>query len=180
MKLDSMNTWVTSDLHLGHDREFIWGPRGFNSVEEHDAEIIRLWNETVPPDGEVYILGDLMLGDNDAGLEKLKQLNGRLHIAIGNHDTDARIGCYSELDNVVEMGMGFRNQCRKLTLIMTHYPTIVSNYGENGTINLCGHSHTKNRWEHAAFGCYHCELDAHDNKPILLNDLIDEVKEYSE
>ena len=26
--------FVTSDLHFGHDREFIWKARGFNSVQE--------------------------------------------------------------------------------------------------------------------------------------------------
>ena len=72
-KLDIKNPWVTSDLHLGHDRDFVWGPRGFTSVEEHDAEIIRLWNETIPHEADVYVLGDLMLGNNAEGIEKLER-----------------------------------------------------------------------------------------------------------
>ena len=29
--------WLTSDLHLCHDKEFIWGPRGFKNVDEMNA-----------------------------------------------------------------------------------------------------------------------------------------------
>ena len=37
--------WITSDTHFGHDREFIWGPRGYTSAAENDADIIKKWNE---------------------------------------------------------------------------------------------------------------------------------------
>lgn len=33
--------YVTSDLHLGHDREFIYGPRSFSNVTEHDETIVK-------------------------------------------------------------------------------------------------------------------------------------------
>lgn len=176
---DINNTWITSDLHLGHDRDFIWGPRGFNSVEEHDTEIIRLWNETVPKDANVYVLGDLILGDTEAGLEKLKQLNGNIYITIGNHDTDSRIEDYLKQDNVMMVQMGYRFNIKKMAFIFSHYPTIVTNIGqEKPIINLCGHSHTQDRWLHAEHGCYHVELDAHDNKPVLLADIIADIKGY--
>jgi calcineurin-like phosphoesterase family protein len=32
--------WFTSDTHFGHQKEFIWGPRGFKSSKEHDEAII--------------------------------------------------------------------------------------------------------------------------------------------
>ena len=28
------NIFVTSDMHFGHDREFIWKARGFTSLQE--------------------------------------------------------------------------------------------------------------------------------------------------
>lgn len=178
-KPDINNTWITSDLHLGHDRDFIWGPRGFSSVEEHDAEIIHLWNETVPKNGDVYVLGDLILGNTEAGLEKLKQLNGDIHIAIGNHDTDGRIEEYFKQLNIMNIQMGYRFNIKKMTFLLSHYPTIVTNVGqEKPIVNLCGHSHTPDRWLHAEHGCYHVELDAHGNKPILLADIIADIKGY--
>ena len=39
--------WFTSDLHFGHDREFLWGPRGFENIQEHDAVIFEKWNSVV-------------------------------------------------------------------------------------------------------------------------------------
>ena len=83
--------WFTSDTHFGHKKEFLFGPRGFTSSEEHDAAIIEKWNSMIDPCDEVYHLGDIMLGDNEYGIKCLEQLNGRIHIIIGNHDTDTRI-----------------------------------------------------------------------------------------
>ena len=37
--------YFTSDLHIGHDKEFIWGSRGFSSLEEHDTEMMGLSTE---------------------------------------------------------------------------------------------------------------------------------------
>ena len=36
--------FLTSDTHFGHDREFLWGPRGFRSSIEHDEAVIANWN----------------------------------------------------------------------------------------------------------------------------------------
>ena len=63
--------WITSDTHFGHDREFIWGPRGYTSAAENDADIIKKWNEVVSSEDTVYHLGDVMLGDNINGIDCL-------------------------------------------------------------------------------------------------------------
>ena len=34
----SEQIYVTSDLHFGHDREFIWKARGYNSVDEMNED----------------------------------------------------------------------------------------------------------------------------------------------
>ena len=94
--------FVCSDLHLSHDRAFIWDARGFNSVEEMNTAIIERFNSVVSPEDETYILGDLCLGGADSmetNRTMLEQLNGKIHIIIGNHDTPARIAMYQELPN---------------------------------------------------------------------------------
>ena len=100
--------WLTSDLHFLHNREFIFGPRGFKNIEEMNSEIVRRHNELVAPDDDVYILGDLSLGGGgDEVLVQAKRLieglNGRIHIILGNHDTNSRINLYLQLDQVVEV-----------------------------------------------------------------------------
>ena len=42
-------TFLTSDLHINHDREFLWGPRGFKSVQEMNAKEVENWNKLVKP-----------------------------------------------------------------------------------------------------------------------------------
>lgn len=41
------NTYFTSDTHFGHNKEFVFKERGFNSVEEMNAAIIKNWNSVV-------------------------------------------------------------------------------------------------------------------------------------
>lgn len=53
--------YFTSDTHFNHDREFIWGPRGFKNINESNKTIIDNWNNTVGPNDDVYMLGDFSL-----------------------------------------------------------------------------------------------------------------------
>ena len=68
--------YFTSDLHLGHDQEFIWGARGFNSVEQMNETIISRWNGMVTDDDDIYVLGDLVMGGIE-NTEMLKRLKGK-------------------------------------------------------------------------------------------------------
>lgn len=90
---------------VSHNREFIYKPRGFDSVDEMNDTIIANHNNVVKPEDDVYLLGDLLLGGPDnleKGLEMIRSLNGRLHLVRGNHDTDKRWEAYAALPNVVE------------------------------------------------------------------------------
>ena len=46
--------FVTSDLHFGHDRGFLYEPRGFDNIEDHDEAVIANWNSVVNEDDDVY------------------------------------------------------------------------------------------------------------------------------
>ena len=100
--------YFTSDLHLNHNRGFIYEPRGFHSVEEMNEAIIDLWNKIVTDDDDVYLLGDVMLGDTQLGIELFKRLKGKIHIVLGNHDTDNRVELYRTLPNVVEVALALK------------------------------------------------------------------------
>ena len=58
--------YVTSDTHFGHDKDFIYGPRGFASEEAASCGIVENINSLVDKDDELYILGDIVLGNNKA------------------------------------------------------------------------------------------------------------------
>lgn len=175
--------FLTSDLHFGHDREFLWGPRGFKSSEEHDEAIIANWNLVVGPDDEVYVLGDIMLGDNDHGKSCVERLNGNIHLVRGNHDTDRRWNeVYPTISNIVEFcGWAEVIHYRKYHFYLSHFPTETANIEAESlhqcTLNLFGHTHSKDKFRADQPMYYNVALDANDNTPVLLDDIIDRMKE---
>lgn len=57
------NIFFWSDLHDGHDRDFIYKPRGFNNVSESHYELIKRWNEKINDSSTVFHLGDIIFGN---------------------------------------------------------------------------------------------------------------------
>lgn len=82
--------WVTSDTHFGHQNILSYENRvdklKVTTVEEHDEELIRRWNNVVCKDDLVIILGDFSFKKAEATNELLKQLNGDKVLVRGNHD----------------------------------------------------------------------------------------------
>lgn len=174
--------FCTSDLHLGHNQPFLYESRGYASIEHHDENIVRIWNENVRPDDTVIILGDLMLNNNNGGINKLRRLNGHKMIILGNHDTQAREELYENLWDTEVLGYAMPFRYQGYSFYLSHYPCLVSNYDadkplKRRTIALAGHNHTKDKWCDWDKGLiYHVEWDAH-GKPILLDDIITDIKE---
>lgn len=182
--------WVTSDLHIGHDKDFLYKPRGFNSVEEHDAALVMNWNNLVAEDDTVYILGDVMLKHNvqdtdfSYGISILKKLNGKLIIIKGNHDSAGKIERYKECPNVIQAGDAALYlkypEIGGYHFYLSHYPTLISykKYKpmKAAIINLFGHNHQKEHFYNEYLYMYCVCLDAHEMRPILLDDIIEEIK----
>jgi len=85
---DIKNIFVWADLHLGHDKEFLWKPRGFNSVEEHDLAIKQRWQSNLNDDSIIFILGDIMFGHKaDERLDKFfdEVPFNKIYLMGGNH-----------------------------------------------------------------------------------------------
>lgn len=171
--------FVTSDLHINHNREFIFKPRNFESISEMNEAIVSRWNEVVTPDDEVYVLGDLMLGDSASAIEYIKRLNGTLHIVCGNHDTDARINLYYSLPNVAEVTWALRLNYKKFHFFLTHFPCLTGNLEKESltqcTCNLYGHTHQKSNFYNDMPFMYHVGVDSHNCYPVLLDDIIKEM-----
>ena len=173
--------WFTSDLHFGHDRAFIYSPRGFTSVEEMNLAIQTRWNQVIDSRDEVYILGDLMLGNNSMGMELLSTLNGQLHIIRGNHDTDARIELYKTLSNVVEICDAKFLKIDGYHFYLTHFPCFTGNLEKEAlkqmTLNLSGHTHSTNKFYMDCPFIYNVAVDAHNCYPINFETIIHDMKE---
>ena len=171
--------FLTSDMHFGHDREFVWKVRGYDSVQSMNLAQVQKWNEIVDDEDDVYALGDLMLGD-PSNIEFIKQLKGHIHIVLGNHDTANREKMYRELPNVVEIAeVGIRLKYKKHHFVLTHYPMLTGNLENESlkqmTLNLYGHTHQLTNFYNDMPFMYHVGVDSHDGVPVLLDDVIEEM-----
>lgn len=171
--------YFTSDLHFGHDREFIWKPRGFSSIDEMNEAYVERWNSTLGNDDDIYVLGDLMLGSAD-NIKYLERLNGKIHIVLGNHDTDSRAKLYKELPNVVEIAeVGIRLKYKGYHFIMTHYPMLTGNLEKESLkqmwLNLYGHTHQTSNFYNDMPYCYHVGTDSHNGFPVEVEEILDEI-----
>lgn len=175
---------------VSHDREFLYGPRGFTSIQEHDEEVIRRWNSVVGPEDIVYHLGDVMLNDNEHGMECLRRLNGRITIVPGNHDTPSRLALYKTLPNVTVLesniegmtAMSMQFKYKKFNFYVSHHPTMTSNLEKDPhlrmhLINLFGHTHQQKKFYNEMPFMFHVGMDSNNCTPISLDEAIELMKE---
>lgn len=173
--------YFTSDLHIGHDKPFIWESRGFSSIEEHNEEILNRWNSVVSPDDNVYILGDLCMAGNKTEWDKIYlNLNGKKFLIHGNHDTVNKIKVYTKEYGIVDCGLAYLYKYTKTKIFyLSHYPTMMSNGEDRRFIwNLSGHTHSKNKFEFGKYFVYNVNMDAHNCTPISIEDIVKDIYNY--
>src|SRR5580658_1871636 len=74
-----VNSWFTSDFHLGHRNIIRYCSRPFASVEEMDAAILANLNELVGANDVLYFLGDFCLGGPDQARQYRDRIVCRKH-----------------------------------------------------------------------------------------------------
>ena len=177
--------YLSSDLHLFHNREFIYKPRGFESIEDMNSTLFQNFWKVVEPEDDLYLLGDLLLGGNESfekGLALISHFPGQIHIVRGNHDTNKRWDEYAKLFNVVEVKNSIYLKYNNYHFYLSHFPSLTSNYDDDKPlkqklINLCGHIHTKDPFADFDKGIlYHCEVDAHNCYPINIDTILKEIR----
>ena len=82
-----MNRWYTSDHHFGHNNIIRYCARPFPHADAMDKEMAARWNDVVDHGDEVWILGDLAMGNVKVMLSAhVARLKGRKILVPGNHD----------------------------------------------------------------------------------------------
>lgn len=66
-----MNYFI-GDLHFGHVNCLSFDNRPFKTIADHDAVLIKNWNNVVSIEDDVYILGDISWYNTTKTLEILK------------------------------------------------------------------------------------------------------------
>ena len=139
-----------SDLHLFHKNVTKAGKdfdkRPYADLEEMHSDILLKWNQAVTNTDHVYILGDFIWKftskNRDEVMRIIKEMNGNLHLIIGNHDRieDSNfkkrfeeIVHYKRVDDVLDG--------KNRPVIMSHYYMPLYEQHYRGAILLHGHSH---------------------------------------
>ena len=171
-----MSDYFTSDLHLGHANIIQHENRPFSSVEEHDAELVRRWNQVVQPNDTVYVLGDIGFvssGDKGRLIALLRTMNGTIHLIRGNHDHNnvEKPGIRERFYWIKDIYM-YRGQLdgEKIRIVLCHYPIERWERSQYGVWHLHGHCHgslPKARMLRFDVGCM-----LHDYRPLSLVEVV--------
>ena len=175
--------YFTSDTHFCHNQGFLYAPRGFTNVDDMNEAIIENWNKVVKPGDIVYHLGDTMLNNNVHGLECFKRLNGQIFLIYGNHDTDARKNLlFTELPGKMLGGWyAWLIKYGKLSIYMSHYPTLTANYDEKHfsqhVLSLHGHTHQQTNFLQLDNPfLYHVGMDSHNCTPVHIDEVLADIR----
>lgn len=170
-----MQRFYISDLHLGHEAVIRMCDRPFPSIDEMDRMLIENWNSVVQLNDEVYIIGDFMFKSRHDPVYYLKQLRGKKHLILGNHE---------KWTNHVNLPDYFEtvSQYKEITdsnrhLILFHYPLAEWARYHQGSMHVFGHIH--NNRNYPAFEFYRSQpnmlnagVDINHFIPVSLNQLI--------
>lgn len=182
-----MAIFFSSDYHFNHQKEFIYKPRGFNSIYDMNEAIVERHNKIVTSEDVIYVLGDLCLGGgSDEALKINKKiissLKGNLKVILGNHDTHSRIQMYNECWNVEVLGYADMLKYGKYHFYLSHYPTLTTNFDDDKplkarTLNLYGHTHQSTNFYNNNPCMYHVGVDSHYCEPVSIDTIVEEIKQ---
>ncbi len=133
-----------SDLHFGHRNVISFDHRPFADREEMDRFLIELWNGRVNNDDEVYVIGDFAYRNHEDEVWYLKQLKGRKHLVVGNHDrrllaNERAMKYFETVDKI--MGITDLVEGRKTDIVLCHYPMAEWYKSGYGSWHIFGHIH---------------------------------------
>jgi calcineurin-like phosphoesterase family protein len=146
LKLEHQNIWFTSDYHFSHANVIKYDKRPFTSVEEMDEALIDGWNAKVKDTDVVFYLGDLSF-DRDFGRTQAiaKQLKGKIHFILGNHDDERvirKLGVFETVSDYINLSVKDLDNPRKYQdIMMFHYPILSWDKRHHGAWHLHGHEH---------------------------------------
>lgn len=132
------SVFLYSDPHFGHQgvcrfmrNDGVTKLRPWDSVEEMDEHLVKVYNERVKPNDKVYFLGDVVI--NRKSLKTLSRLNGDKVLIRGNHDIFRD-------DEYREYFRELRAYHVMNGLILSHIPVHESSLARFGA-NIHGHLH---------------------------------------
>lgn len=176
--------YYIGDMHLGHKNVIEYDGRPFESVEKMDAVLIENWNRVVKDIDDVYIIGDFVYRSSHEASYYLKQLKGRKHLIIGNHDLKTiedkyACACFESMER-----MGYIKDENR-DIVMCHYPIAEWNgkqRNKNAAYHVYSHIHNRNDvvydFMRQQKGALNAGCMINNYMPVTLSQLIENNQEY--
>lgn len=171
------NRFVSSDLHFNHKNIIQYTNRPW-TFEEQTEELITRWNSRVGLMDEVYHLGDFAFikhGESGKLVDIIKQLNGRIHFLLGNHDDRKTFADACRMDGMkhVEWVRDYAEiRDGRNKVVLCHYPLAIWNRSHHGSWMLHGHCHGSYQGQGKILDC------GIDNHPEFQVFAWDEIKDH--
>jgi calcineurin-like phosphoesterase family protein len=156
---DYSQVLVTSDLHYGHNKDFVWAARGFENEQEHSAWI-RSQLLNLDPKTLLIFLGDFGLSVGpDPIINLIREIPCETLMVWGNHNSGVKQLYATACDdyhasheevyplpltpNVTMIGDSMLLKIDHSLFYCTHMSPLVYPEMSLGALCLCGHSHGK-------------------------------------
>lgn len=140
------NTWFTADLHLWHDKEFIWKARGYSCIADMVEGVIAKHNSLVHQNDSVYFIGDVAFCNSKLLSDTIRKMHGIKFCILGNHDggwnKHGSPNCFAWVKDVHLLKRhvpGFGED--RIKIWLSHYRHTVWPDSHFGSLHAHGHSH---------------------------------------
>ena len=193
MKLQNINKeslYFTSDHHFFHSNIIKFCNRPWGDIKIHDGALIQNWNKVVPKDGVVIHAGDFVFTGNIDWIKNLvSQLNGSIHLVLGNHDYQNKLdrevfkGIFASVSDMINLIVKDEEESSKhMNFIISHYPMM---YWRRGYHHLHGHVHSGQRTNPSERVPQHpmrydIGIDNNDYKPISYFELKEKLNKLKQ
>ena len=186
--------WICSDIHLGHKLMTAPTSPEHKILREvgYEEKFFEAANACVMPHDILCILGDVAFSNVSYWFTRIKQLNCRKVLLLGNHDKN-RIKWYEKFDflEIVPFGHSkiFRHELGNI--LLTHIPafeSVLTSYDErflglarkhnkefeasSCILNIHGHCHGKATERHNTFDA---SLECINYMPVKIEQIIERV-----
>jgi len=183
------DVFFCSDFHFNHKNIIKYCGRPWNSgvgedgalivtdedVARMNEDLVKNFNETVPPDATTWFLGDFCLGPDQKKMipEFVSRLNGKINIVLGNHDHHSVKFYYDAgFNRVYDRSVLIRD-----FVVLSHAPL---EFVKEPFFNIYGHVHDCRTYRTiCGSSCCVC-VERHGYRPVPLSWIKAEAEKFIE
>lgn len=175
-----MAIFTISDTHFNSENIIKYCDRPFTDSKHQTQELIRRWNEVVTNDDTVICCGDFIMGNAETIPEILPQLNGKIVLVRGNHDTPRKLSIYEQFPEKITVKDIHYESFGGLWMIFCHFPMVHEDFADmvvrdnSEVVYVHGHVHDKTPFYSSQYHSFNVSVDVIEFTPVPLK-LIHEI-----